>query len=250
MNPAQLTVITEKGVFNNLTVNAALTQANNEVALITDPNKQSGSGHVVLVWDDADRGETAQSYHFGLVIDGNAGLSDAQLNTLQQAVAQSVNNEKSPVYLVNAMTHGGYPGDKGAASKTGEGWMTLTNQGSGQCLDVAGGRIFNGTNVQSYQCNDSGAQRWFYEKSTGFLRSGVSWDRCLDNGGQNHNGGKVVIWTCQQNNNMRWDLVGNTIRPRTNHSVAVDAYGTGNSSNVGMSAMDNNDAMQKWTFNH
>ncbi len=250
MNPAQLTVITEKGVFKNLTVNAALTQANNEVALITDPHKQSGSGHVVLVWDDADRGETAQSYHFALVIDGNAGLSDAQLNTLQQAVAQSVNNEQSPVYLVNSMTHGGYPGDKGATSKTGEGWMTLTNQGSGHCLDVAGGRIFNGTNVQSYQCNGSGAQRWFYEKSTGFLRSGVNWDRCLDNGGQNNNGGKVVIWTCQQNNNMRWDLVGNTIRPRTNHNVAVDAYGTGNSSNVGMSAVDNNDAMQRWTFNH
>lgn len=250
MDANQLTIVTDAGVYKNLTVNAALSQENNEVSVITDPKKQAGSGHVVLVWDDMDATESETSYHFALVIDGNAGLSDADLNTLQQALTQNVNNEKSPVYLVHSMTHGGYPDDKGAASKSGEGWMTLSNQGSGKCLDVAGGRIFNGTNVQSYRCNGSNAQRWYYEKATGFLRSGVNWDRCLDNGGQNRDGGKVVIWTCQQNNNMRWDLVGNTIRPRTNHSVVVDAYGMDDSSNVGMSSVDANDAMQKWTINY
>jgi len=111
MDPTQLVVVTDAGVHKNLTVNAGLNQSDNEVALITDPNKQAGSGHLVLVWDDIDSGETDSSYHFALVVDGNAGLSDADLNTLQQALAQSVNNEKSPVYLVHSMTHDGYPGD-------------------------------------------------------------------------------------------------------------------------------------------
>ena len=250
MNASNLTVITENGVYNNLPINGALTQVANEVALITDPNKQAGSGHVALIWDDMDAGENAQSYHFALVVDGDAGLSASELALLQQSLQQMVNNEQSPVYLVHSMTHGGYPSDKGAASKTGEGWMTLSNQGTGKCLDVAGGRIFNGTNVQSYQCNGSNAQRWFHEKSTGFLRSGVNWDRCLDNGGQNHEGGKVVIWTCQQNNNMRWDFDGNRLHPRTHTNVSVKAYGSSDSSNVGMSVLNSNDAQQAWTFHY
>jgi hypothetical protein len=56
----------------------------------------------------------------------------------------------------------------------------------------------------------------------------------LDNGGQNRNDGKLVIWGCQNSNNMRWNFEGNTLVPRANHNYAVDAYGTGNSSNVGI----------------
>jgi hypothetical protein len=108
------------------------------------------------------------------------------------------------------------------------------NQRSGKCLDVAGARSWNGTNVQSYQCNGSNAQKWYYEASSGFLRSGENWNKCLDNGGQDRNNGKQVIWSCQNSNNMRWDFEGNVIVPRTNHNYAVDAYGTGNSSNVGI----------------
>jgi hypothetical protein len=101
-------------------------------------------------------------------------------------------------------------------------------------LDVAGANSWNGTNVQSYQCNDTAAQQWYYEASSGFLRSGLNWNKCLDNGGQNNNRGKLVIWSCQSSNNMSWDFVGNTIVPRVNHNYAVDAYGTANSSNVGI----------------
>jgi hypothetical protein len=230
MSPNDLVVITEKGVFKNLTVTSNAANTQNEVLLRKDPNKQNGSGHVVTVWDDVDSGEGASSYHFTLVIDGSAGMSAATLEQLRLSLIETVNAQRSPVYLTTDMTHGGYPADKEA----GNGWVSLVNQRSGKCLDVAGGRTFNGTNVQSYQCNNSSAQKWLYEPSSGFLRSGVNSNKCLDNGGQNRNNGKLVIWGCQNSNNMRWDFVGNTLVPRTNHNYAVDAYGTDNSSNVGI----------------
>ena len=240
-----LTIITEKGVFNNLPVSSSAANTSNEVIVVKDPNKQAGSGHVVTVWDDVDSGEGANSYHFTLVIDGNAGMSAATLEQLRLSLIESVNAQRSPVYLTTDMTHGGYPADKG----TGNGWVSLVNQRSGKCLDVAGGRTFNGTNVQSYQCNGSNAQKWLYEASSGFLRSGVNSNKCLDNGGQNRNNGKLVIWGCQNSNNMRWDFVGNTIVPRTNHSYAVDAYGTGNSSNVGIWSK-HGASQQQWVKNY
>ena len=113
INPANMVVITENGVYKNLTVNAPFTQANNEVAVISDPKKQPGSGNLIMVWDDVDTSETAQSYHFALVIDGSAGLSDAELNTLQRSLVETVNKGKSPVYLTNSMTARGYPDDMG-----------------------------------------------------------------------------------------------------------------------------------------
>ena len=246
MNPASLVVVTEAGVFRNLVVDAPRTGAADEVALIRDPGRSGNAGHVVLVWDDAGAAETAASFHFALVMDGAAGLDAATLQELQQALRATVNQQRSPVYLTGDMTHSGYPADKGAASASGEGWMVLKNVGTGLCMDVAGGRTFNGTNVQSYACNGSNAQRWYYEKSTGFLRSGVNWNSCLDNGGQNREGGKAVIWGCQNSNNMRWDFVGNTLRPRVANGIAVSAYGTSNSSNVGMSVLNTANQRQQW----
>lgn len=225
-----LVVVTDKGIYQNLSVSTQPNNTQNEVMLSTDPGKQSGAGHLLRVWDDVDSGESSSSNHFALIIDGNAGLTNADLSQLQAAVKETLNKDKSPVYLTTDMTHGGYPSDKGANS----GWFALSNKRSGKCLDVAGARTWNGTNVQSYRCNGSNAQKWFYEVSTGYLRSGLNWNKCLDNGGQHRNGGKVVIWSCVNSNNMRWDFVGNTLRPRPNHNVAVDAFGTGDSSNVGL----------------
>ena len=241
MDPATLLVITEKGVFNNLAVSTATSNTQNEVLIIKDPKKQDGSGHVVMVWDDADTGETAESFHFALVVDGSAGMSAATIAELQAALVDTVNAQKSPVYLTSSMTHGGYSGDKGKSN----GWISFKNQNSGKCLDVAGGRTFNGTNVQVYKCNGSDAQKWFYDASSGFIRSGLNSNKCLDNGGQHKNNGKLVIWKCKNSNNMRWDLIGNTIVPRKNHNYAVDGYGTSDSSNVGMWS-NNGSAKQQW----
>jgi hypothetical protein len=116
MDPESLLVITEKGVFNNLGVSTAPANTANEILIVKDPNKQAGSGHVVTIWDDVDSGENDSSYHFALVIDGAAGMSAVTLNQLQAALVETVNAQRSPVYLTHDMTHGGYPSDKGASN--------------------------------------------------------------------------------------------------------------------------------------
>lgn len=107
-----LVVVTDAGVFKNLSVNAPFTQAQNEVALISDPNKAQGAGHVLLVWDDVDANENTQSVHFALAIDGSAGLGDAELTQLQAAITERLASKQSPVYLIGAMTTGGYAAEK------------------------------------------------------------------------------------------------------------------------------------------
>ncbi|WP_281558065.1 ricin-type beta-trefoil lectin domain protein [Thalassomonas sp. RHCl1] len=236
-----LVIVTDKGVHQNLPLAASPNHSNNEVMLSVDPHKQAGAGQLLRIWDDVDSGENAHSLHFALIIDGNAGLTDSDLLELQSAINQMLARGKSPVYLTTDMTHGGYPDDKGSK----DGYFSLINKNSGKCLDVAGGRTFNGTNVQSYQCNNTRAQQWFYQPSTGFMRSRLNWNKCLDNGGQFRNNGKLVLWNCQDSDNMRWDLTGNSLRPRAAHQVAVHAFGSGDSSNVGLWSYQGG-ANQQW----
>ncbi|WDE09132.1 ricin-type beta-trefoil lectin domain protein [Thalassomonas viridans] len=230
MQSQNLVIITDKGIHQNLPLSTTPNQSNNEVMLSTDPHKQAGAGHLLRIWDDADAGENTSTMHFALIIDGNAGLGSGDLVKLQSAINQMLAQGKSPVYLTTDMTHGGYPDDKGSSNS----YFSLINKNNGRCLDVAGGWTFNGTNVQSYDCNNSRAQKWFYEASTGFVRSRLNWNKCLDNGGQFYNNGKLVLWSCQNSDNMRWNITGNSLRPRTAHRMAVHAFGTGNSSNVGL----------------
>ena len=241
MQPQNLVVITDKGIHQQLVLSVTAKQSNNEVMLSSDPNKQAGAGHLVRIWDDIDAGENAGTMHFALIVDGNAGLTDNDLLELQSAINQMLAQGKSPVYLTTDMTHSGYPDDKGSSDS----YVSLVNKNSGKCLDVAGGWTFNGTNVQSYDCNNTGAQKWFYEAATGFIRSRLNRNKCLDNGGQFYNNGKLVLWSCQNSDNMRWDMTGNSLRPRKAPNMTVHAFGTGNSSNVGMWSYQGK-AEQQW----
>lgn len=112
MNANNITVVTDAGVYKHMRVNAPLSQQANEVAVVSDTSSSDG-GHAVFIWDDVDAHESEGSYHFALVIDGDANLSDQQLSELQASLVYTVNNETSPVYLTHRMTKGGYPDDLG-----------------------------------------------------------------------------------------------------------------------------------------
>ncbi|NJP44200.1 ricin-type beta-trefoil lectin domain protein [Streptomyces sp. PRB2-1] len=52
---------------------------------------------------------------------------------------------------------------------------TVTNVGSGKCVDARAAATANGTAVQQYTCNGSGAQQWqFTATDSGYYRVGVS----------------------------------------------------------------------------
>ncbi|KAF5368698.1 hypothetical protein D9615_010311 [Tricholomella constricta] len=72
------------------------------------------------------------------------------------------------------------------------------NYNKGKCLDVRGAVYKNGTPVQIYDCNGSGAQKWILTKGNTQLRvAGTNF--CLDAGSHPKNGVGMKIWTCYDN---------------------------------------------------
>ncbi|VUD42106.1 Glucan endo-1,3-beta-glucosidase [Thalassocella blandensis] len=101
------------------------------------------------------------------------------------------------------------------------------------CLDVSGGRTDNGTNVQVWSCNNLDPQKWYYEHSSGMLHSKLHPNKCLDNGGENWNNGKIVLWDCNSSiDNMRFDFYDDSLRVRQNIDIALDVSSPNRGSNV------------------
>lgn len=78
---------------------------------------------------------------------------------------------------------------------------------AGKCLDVAGARTDNGTQVQLYTCNGSAAQRWTLP-GDGTVRA---LGKCLDvNASSTEPGAKVQLWDCNGTGAQRFDYNGTT----------------------------------------
>lgn len=114
------------------------------------------------------------------------------------------------------------------------GYAELVNARSGQCLDHDGTSPYNGAGAISWGCAGVEWQRWKYDIDTGLLHSRKDSGYCLDNAAQRYNGGLVHTWGCWAPSvNQQWDFVDGSLRPRVNHAIALDAYGTDNGSSVG-----------------
>ncbi|KAJ8520470.1 hypothetical protein ONZ45_g2708 [Pleurotus djamor] len=72
------------------------------------------------------------------------------------------------------------------------------NGNKSKCVDVRGGVVANGTPVQIYDCNGTGAQNWVVQSgSTKVQLAGTNF--CLDAGSAPANGIGMKIWTCFDN---------------------------------------------------
>jgi type 1 glutamine amidotransferase len=72
---------------------------------------------------------------------------------------------------------------------------------NGKCLDVANAGTADGTQVQLWTCNGSGAQSWTVA-SDGSVRA---LGKCLDvSGGASADGTKIQLWTCNGTGAQRW----------------------------------------------
>lgn len=119
---------------------------------------------------------------------------------------------------------------------------------SGKCLDFPGTSPTNGSAAVIYDCADVDWQKWQYNATTGLLRNKANPDFCLDNKGQRYAGGGVHMWQCVEGSvNQQWDFVGESLRPRANQGVALDAYGTDNNSAVGQWTVHGGEN-QKWSW--
>ncbi|KAF8642814.1 hypothetical protein AX16_009403 [Volvariella volvacea WC 439] len=72
------------------------------------------------------------------------------------------------------------------------------NGNKDKCLDVRGAQYANGTPVQIYDCNGTGAQRWRVRNGrTQVVLDGTNF--CLDAGSSPGNGVGMKIWQCYDN---------------------------------------------------
>ncbi|HEY4023834.1 MAG TPA: cellulase family glycosylhydrolase [Pseudonocardiaceae bacterium] len=82
---------------------------------------------------------------------------------------------------------------------------TIVGQQSGRCVDVTSGGTANGTVVQIYDCNGSGAQQW-QVGSNGSITNPQS-GKCLDANGSANNS-YLQIWACGGTANQQWTVNG------------------------------------------
>lgn len=74
-------------------------------------------------------------------------------------------------------------------------WQLHPNGNLEKCLDVRDDKRANGTKVQIYDCNGTGAQDWvldFANTTINLANTGF----CLDAGDNLTNGGGLQIWSC------------------------------------------------------
>lgn len=115
----------------------------------------------------------------------------------------------------------------------------------GKCVDVAGANSANGTAIQLYDCNGSGAQNWTVG-SDGTLRA---LGKCMDvTAASTANGAKVQLYDCNGTHAQTWASSNGTLI-NTGSGKCLDA--TGNSSANGTPLQIwtcGTGANQKWTL--
>jgi hypothetical protein len=115
----------------------------------------------------------------------------------------------------------------------------------GKCVDVAGANPANGTAVQLYDCNGSGAQRWTVG-ADGTIRA---LGKCLDvSASSTANGAKVQLYDCNGTGAQKWTYTAarDLVNPQANK--CLDATGASSANGTRLQIWDcTGGANQKWT---
>ncbi len=118
---------------------------------------------------------------------------------------------------------------------------------SGKCADVANSSAADGTPVQIYGCNGTGAQRWTYAPGAGGTVRALG--SCLDvNGGGTANHTKVQLWTCTGSGNQRWAAGPNSSLINPQSGRCLDDPGSSTADWTQLQIFDcNSTGAQQWT---
>jgi microsomal dipeptidase-like Zn-dependent dipeptidase len=167
--------------------------------------------------------------HFGLVADH---IQDIRENTSTRIYEAVMNSAEAYLQMWENAIANGSPKYAGAAGT----YVSIVDRNSGRCMDIPGNddNLNNGVSVQLWDCQlTSQDQKWRYDREAGMFRNKANPEKCLDNRGQAHDNGEIVIWDCIDSDNLRWDYQGNKLASRHNSNIVADAYGTANGANVG-----------------
>jgi endoglucanase len=124
---------------------------------------------------------------------------------------------------------------------------TIVGQQSGRCADAAAAGTANGTIVQIYDCNGTGAQQWQVRSDSSILNPASG--RCLDvAGGSTANGARAQLYDCNGTGAQQWQVgsTGNITNPQSGR--CLDANSSANSSYLQIWDCAGT-ANQHWTVN-
>ncbi|BCM65488.1 MULTISPECIES: lectin [Streptomyces] len=165
-----------------------------------------------------------------------------------------------PFFLILNLAVGGYwPGDPDGSTQfpqqlvvdsvsvtTSDSAAGVPIRGlAGKCVDVAGASSANGTPVQLYDCNGTGAQAWTVG-SDGTLRA---LGKCLDvTGNGTADGSTVQLWDCTGGPNQKWTVTGahDIVNPQANKCLDVTGNNSANGTRLQIWTCTGG-ANQKWT---
>ncbi|MFD8371703.1 lectin [Streptomyces sp. NPDC059688] len=115
---------------------------------------------------------------------------------------------------------------------------------AGKCLDVAGASSADGTPVQLYDCNGTGAQQWTVG-SDGTIRA---LGKCLDvTGNSTADGAKAQLWSCTGGPNQKWTVTAahDIVNPQADKCLDVTGNSSANGTRVQIWSCGGG-ANQKW----
>jgi hypothetical protein len=130
-----------------------------------------------------------------------------------------------------------------APAQAAEASGTITGL-AGKCLDVAGANTADGTAVQIYDCNGTGAQTW--TRSTDGTIKALG--KCLDvSAGSVANGARVQLWTCNGSGAQQWtySAAKDLVNPQANKCLDVTGNNSANATPVQLWTCGGG-ANQKW----
>ncbi|WP_225625955.1 ricin-type beta-trefoil lectin domain protein [Streptomyces werraensis] len=125
--------------------------------------------------------------------------------------------------------------------------VTFRSGIAGKCIDVRNSGTADGTPVQLYSCNDTGAQRWTYVPGAGGTLQALG--RCLDvSGGGTANRTKVQLWQCNGTGAQRWVTGPNSSLINPQSGRCLDDPGSSTVDGTQLQIYDcNGAAAQRWT---
>ncbi|WP_327292240.1 GH92 family glycosyl hydrolase [Streptomyces sp. NBC_01198] len=126
---------------------------------------------------------------------------------------------------------------------TGTGAHAITGL-AGKCVDVANSGTANGTAVQLYDCNGSGAQQWAIDSDGTVGALG----KCLDDATSGTADGNLVqLWDCNGSSAQKWTVSGKQlINAAANKCLDVPGSNTANGTRLDIWTC-NGGANQQWT---
>ncbi|MFF4052770.1 ricin-type beta-trefoil lectin domain protein [Streptomyces chartreusis] len=125
--------------------------------------------------------------------------------------------------------------------------VTFRSGIAGKCIDVRNSGTADGTPVQLYSCNGTGAQRWTYVPGVGGTLRALG--HCLDvSGGGTANRTKVQLWPCNGTGAQRWVTGPNSALINPQSGRCLDDPGSSTVDGTQLQIYDcNGAAAQRWT---